>query len=151
MGFLLRDGAGGDEELPGGGSDFRDVVIGLGGFEVGAGLEQLLVYFGSFDFGEELTFFDGGADVEVPALQVAVGAGEDGRVDESDRVAGQGNFLRRSVGDWTHHGDDGDGGFVGGLGDVCFGVHAGANAEEDNKRNPGHGAGGKPQASAHLR
>ena len=59
IGFLLRDGTGADEEFPARGGDLRDVVVGLGGFEVGAGLLQLLVDFGRFNFGQELAFFYG--------------------------------------------------------------------------------------------
>ena len=116
IGFLLGDGAGADEELPAGGGDFGDVVIGLRGFEVGASLLELLIDFGRFDFGEELAFFYGSADVEVPALQIAVGAGVDGRVDEGGGVAGERDFLGRGVGDGMDDVDDGDGGFVRGAG-----------------------------------
>src|SRR5258708_4361280 len=118
VGFLLRDGAGADEKFPAGGSDFGNVVVGLRGFEVGASLLELLVDFGRFNFGEELAFFYGGADVEVPAFQVAIGAGVDGRVDEGGGVAGERDFLGRGVGDGMNDVDGRNGGFMRVLGDV---------------------------------
>src|SRR6202035_5101923 len=121
-----------------------DVVIGLSGYEVGTSLQQLLVDFRSFDFGEELAFFDARADVEVPALQVAVGARVNWSVNEGYGVAGQRDFLGRSVGDGMHDGDSGDGGVVRGAHDVCFRIHPGADAEEDDERNDGDRAGGNP-------
>src|SRR5882724_6898092 len=148
VGFLLRDGAGADEKFPAGGSDFGNVVVGLRGFEVGASLLELLVDFGRFNFGEELAFFYGGADVEVPALEVAVGAGIDGRVDEGGGVAGERDFLGRGVGDGMNDVDDGNGGFMRGLGDFRFGVHAGANSEEDDEGDDGDSAGWNPPRDA---
>src|SRR5882724_7389002 len=125
VGFLLRDGAGADEKFPAGGSDFGNVVVGLRGFEVRASLLELLVDFGRFNFGQELAFFYGRADVEIPALEVTVGTGVDGRVDEGDGVAREGDLLGRGVGDRVDYVDDWDGGFVGGTRYVGFGVYTG--------------------------
>ena len=70
--------------------------VGLDALELGARLVKLLVDLRRFDLGEELALYYVGADVEVPLLQVAVGAGVDGRVGEGLHVAGKDDVLRAS-------------------------------------------------------
>ncbi len=57
--------------------------------EVGLGDLELLVEFGGFDGGHELTLGDVLADVDEPLPEVAAGARVDGRVVEGLRIAGQ--------------------------------------------------------------
>ena len=57
----------------------RQSRAGLRAGEIGAGLQQLLVEVGRLDLGEQLPRLHRGADVDVPALQVAADAGKDRR------------------------------------------------------------------------
>ena len=75
------------------GGDLREIEIGLGGFQIGLRLLQLMIGFGRFDFGEELAGLHVRADVDIPFLQIAGGARVDGRIGERLRVAGQDDFL----------------------------------------------------------
>ena len=69
--------------------------IGLRRLEVGLGLLELLVDLRALDLGEELPLLHVGADVEVPALHVAVDARKDRRIREGLRAAGKDELLPR--------------------------------------------------------
>ena len=63
--------------------------VGFGCGEVGLGLRELLVDFGRFNVGQQLALADVRANIEIPLLQIAVGAGIDGRIGVCLKVAGQ--------------------------------------------------------------
>ncbi len=54
-----------------------EALVGLGGGQVGAGLQHLLVEVGRVDVGQHLAGLHLGADVDVPALQIAADPGVD--------------------------------------------------------------------------
>ena len=61
--------------------------------QVGLGLANLLVQFGRFNFGHRLAGFDAIADIHHAALDVAVGAGQDGSFGNGLDVARQLQFA----------------------------------------------------------
>ena len=75
------------------GGDRRDVVIGLGARQRGPGLSELLVEIGRVDRGQHLAGLHGGADILVPALQIAVDARIDRGLGIGLDIAGQYEFL----------------------------------------------------------
>ena len=91
----LGDGVGLHQFLVAGGLSMGVGGVGLGGGEVGLGLGELLVDFRGFDVGQQLAFADMGADIEIPLLQIAIGAGIDGRIGEGLKIAGQDDLLLR--------------------------------------------------------
>ena len=93
VGLLLGDGVGLEEVLIAGGGGVGEIEVGLRALEVGLGDLELLVDLGGFDGGHELALSDVGADVEVPLLEVAAGAGVDGRVGEGLGVAGESDLA----------------------------------------------------------
>ncbi len=83
--FLFGDAIGLDQFLKAVRCDFRKVFIRFRGAEVGFRLRELLIDFGCVDVGEEFAFFHTGADVVIPANEIAAGARVDRRVDVSLR------------------------------------------------------------------
>ena len=66
---LLRHGFGLQERFVARGGGPRQLVVGLGGGQVGAGLVELAVDFGRFDLGQQLAGLDVRADVEIPRFR----------------------------------------------------------------------------------
>ena len=89
VGILAGDGVGLDQAGVALGLDAGVVGVGLSGIQVGLGLGQLLIHLGGGDLGQQSAFPDLGADVEVPARQVAGGARVDGRISVGGDVAGE--------------------------------------------------------------
>ena len=89
VGLLLRDGVLGQQRLPPVAGHAGKVRIGLHALQFGARLVQLLVDFGRLDLGQEIAFAHVRANVEVPLLQVAVGARVDGRIGKCLYIAGK--------------------------------------------------------------
>ena len=88
IGLLLGDGVQLEEILIALGGGVGEVEVGLGALEVGARDLQLFVELRGLDGGHELALGDVRADVHEPLLEVAAGAGVDGRVVVGLGVAG---------------------------------------------------------------
>ena len=86
---LLGDGIGAGQRLPALGADLRELGIGLCDAQVGARLHELLVEIGCIDFGEHVAGLHLGADIVLPAFQVARDARVDGRMDVGFQAPGQ--------------------------------------------------------------
>ena len=89
-----------------GGSELRELVIGLRRLEIGTRLTQLLIDLRRVDQGEELTLFHPGADIEIPLLQVTARAGIDRRIGEGHGLTGQNQSLVGCISVWRHDIDD---------------------------------------------
>ena len=103
IGFLARDHAALGQPPPALDGEARQIQIGLGKIQVGldfverglrlrkrgARLADLLVEFGCVDFGQQLAGLDAVAVIHQPRAQVAIHAGEDGRIDQGLHVARQ--------------------------------------------------------------
>ena len=76
------------------GSDLRKIGVGLGGFEIGFGLNELLIDFRSIDVGEKFALADAAADVAIPLFEIAVGARVDRRFDVGLHGAGKDQIPR---------------------------------------------------------
>jgi hypothetical protein len=85
----LRNGVLGQQRLPAVAGHAGKVRIGLHALQLGTRLVQLLVDLGRFDLGQKVALVHVRADVEVPLLQVAVGARVDGRIGKRLYVAGK--------------------------------------------------------------
>ena len=73
--------------------DLRKAQVRLGSVQVGASLLQLLVDFRRVNYGEQLTFAHAGADVEIPGLEIAVGASINRSVYKGLNIARENNLL----------------------------------------------------------
>ena len=148
VGVLMGDGVGFDQSAVAVGLDARVVGVGLGGGQFGLGLRQLLVDLGSGDLGQQRALFHLGADVEVPARQVAGGARVDGGIGVGGHVAGEDEIRDRR----TLLGRDGDhrgrGQLFGGVGQHLVGMHAvpDAHARQDGHQEQHHGHAHQGQA-----
>ena len=89
-----------------GGSDLRELFIGLRRLEIGSRLAQLLIDLRRLDQGEELTLLHAGTDIEIPLLQVTAGAGIDWRIGEGHGLTGQNQNLLGCIGVRRHDIDD---------------------------------------------
>src|SRR5271169_59685 len=94
VGILLGDGIGLQQIPVAVCGDPRQVQVGFRGGQVGSQLPQGLIDFGGVDLRQQLAGFHAGADIHIPFLQVTVGAGVDGSVDERLHVGGE-HDLRR--------------------------------------------------------
>ena len=112
---LLRHPLRTDEGLPALRRDDRHLLVGLGGRQIGFRLLELLIEIRRVDHTEELASLHMGADVLLPALEIAGDPGVDRRLEIGlDRAGKRKAFLHRSAFDLGElHG--GDGGFVGPL------------------------------------
>src|SRR5262245_61431700 len=72
---------------------------------------KLLVQLGGLDLGQQLTLSDLGADVHVPAPEIAARARVDRRVRECLGRAGQDQLVGRRIRRWMHDGNGNDCGF----------------------------------------
>jgi len=94
---LLGDIAGLRQLVPARGGLLGDLVVGLGRGQIGARLLELVVDLGGLDLGQELPGFDSCTDVHQPALEIAVGARIDRRVDVGLDAAWQDQLLHRGA------------------------------------------------------
>jgi len=121
--------------LGGGG---RQLLGGLGGGQVGAGLDDLLVQFRRVDLGQQLAGLHMAADVDVPLLEIAGDAGVDG-----GGVEGlDGRRQRQPLFAAAAQLGQGDGGHLLGLGpglQRLVGLDASEDADPDDHGGDGHG------------
>jgi hypothetical protein len=115
VGLLLGDGVQLEEILIALGGGVGEVEVGLRALEVGARDLQLFVELGGLDGGHELALGDVLADVHEPLLEVAAGAGVDGRVVVGLGVAGELDLGGRAGDGGVDDADDGD--FAGAVAD----------------------------------
>src|SRR5580692_3352040 len=92
--------------------DLRKAQVCLGSVQVGAGLLQLLVDFRCVNNGEQLTFPHPGADVEIPGLEIAVGAGINRGVYKGLNIARENDLLLGRAAFWMNHVDGRNGQIV---------------------------------------
>ena len=95
VGLLLRDRIRLEHPLPARRGRGRQLLVGARGGEVRLDLQQLLIELGRLDLCEQLAGVHGRADVDVPALEIAVDARVDRRVDVRPHRAGQHQLTRR--------------------------------------------------------
>src|SRR5260370_10040995 len=104
-------------------------------------MQQLVVDFGSFDLREQLAFLDMGANVEIPALEIATGSRIDGRITECLGVSGQDYFLRGGTFARKNPGHGGNRGFFCSLFESrlgrCARMDAGVNQESKSSDRGG--------------
>ncbi len=105
--FLPGNGALGHQGGPSGGRHFGQVLIRLAPLvighgliysrpsllESGPGLTHLLIHLGGVDFGQRLAGVDTIPDIHHPALQVSIGARQDGGLRDGLNAAGQLNHV----------------------------------------------------------
>ena len=130
--LLLRDGMLRQQDLPPIGGHAGKVGVGLHALQFGTRLAQLLIDFGRFDHGEQVAFVYVCADIEVPILQVAVGARVDGRIRECLDVAGEREVAGLDSLLRMDHSDRRNGRFVGCDGQPFF--TGGTNVESVHDR-----------------
>jgi hypothetical protein len=91
--LLRRHGIGLQQRLPALRRALRELAVGLAREQIGLGLVELVVDVGRVELGQELALLHRRADIGVPALHIAAGAGIDRRLEIRLHIAGQHHLL----------------------------------------------------------